>query len=213
MKKPLRHAITGLIVAATLTSCTLLPQRAAQRTFQLPEISLSAMQQHQADLTIRVTTPLAESPLDGTRLLVMPEGSEIKAYSGARWSKPLPSLVRDQMVDGLRQAKLVKAVISDASGAVSDLTLTSELSAFYMDARSKPMTVVVQLDAQLIDQGSKRVIAARRFSVVQPSPKEPVEEVLKGFGVASHTVTRDMVKWLANTIPQVPGETSPAKQP
>ena len=213
MITPMRNMIACAMAATLLTSCTLLPQRAAQRTFQLPEFTVSSAEHKESELTLRVTTPLAESPLDGTRLLVMPGSSEIKAFRGVRWSKPLPSLVQDQLVEGLRQSGMFKAVVSDTSSALTDLALTTELSAFYLDAQNDPATVVLQIDAQVIDQGSKQLVAARRFSASQASRQEPVEEVVKGFGGASQTVTKDILSWLSTVIAKTSGETDQARQP
>lgn len=179
-----------------LNGCTILPERATKSTFMLPAPALSATEQPAVSLTLRVLTPQAETPLNGANILVNPEGQVIQAYGGARWVKPVPLLVRDHWVEGLRQSGFLKAVVSETSDARSDLSLASDLTRFHIRYDQGQPTIVIQLNAQLLESDSRRVLASRHFEVTYSTVDQPVESVIAGFGAASQTATEDLVAWL-----------------
>jgi cholesterol transport system auxiliary component len=213
MNAPLKTGMTALLAAALLAGCTLLPERAAISTFRLPDPQMPTADDAPVPITLRVLTPAATPPLNSTRILVNPRGLEVQAYSGARWSNSPPLLLRDYWIDSLRKNGSLKAVISDASSAGSELSLSSDLTRFQLVYQQGEPAVVVQVDAQLLETDSRRVLAARRFQSRQPVEDQPVEAVIAGFGVASERVTRDMVTWLHSVSRDFYGETDPARPP
>lgn len=204
--------IGALILTATLSGCSVLPERTAKQTFMLSAPYLQAIDQPALPLTIRVLTPAAGSPQDGTRILVNPEGQAIQAYGGARWSKPIPALVRDHWVEGIRQSGSFKAVIGETSQATSDLSLSSDLTRFQVQYPQDQAQVVIRMDAQLLESRSRRVIAARSFSVEQPVADQPVENLVAGFGEASQTITEQLATWLTRVSRDFYEETDRARR-
>ncbi|WP_150913666.1 ABC-type transport auxiliary lipoprotein family protein [Marinobacter halotolerans] len=213
MNPPLKTGIAALLAATLLAGCTLLPERAAISTFRLPDPQMPTADEATVPMTLRVLTPAATPPLNSTRILVNPRGLEVQAYSGARWSNPPPLLLRDYWIDSFRQNGNLKAVISDASSAGSELSLTSDLMRFQLVYNQGEPAVMVQVDAQVLATDSRRVLAARRFQSRQPVEDQPVEAVIAGFAVASERVTRDMVNWLHSVSRDFYGETDPARPP
>ncbi len=195
IRKP-RAALAVSLILVFVSGCSLLPARAAKSTFMLPAPELSPTGQPPAALTLRVLTPHADSPLNGTRILVNPEGQAIHAYGGARWSKPVPILARDHWIEGLRQTGGLKAIVNAASNATSDLSLSSDLTRFQISYLQGVPNVIIQVDAQILEEGSRNVVAARRFRTRQPIDDQPVESVIAGFGTASQTITEELVTWV-----------------
>lgn len=186
----------GFLILTLMSGCTLLPERPTKPTFMLPGPELAEVSQAATPLTLRVLTPQAESPLNGTRILVNPEGHAIQVYGGARWSKLTPALVRDHWIEGLRQSKGLKAVIGASSNATSTLSLGSDLTRFQIEYSQGQAEVVIQLDAQLLESGSNQVLAAQRFLVQQAIDDKPVESIIAGFGAANQLLTEQLVAWV-----------------
>lgn len=207
----LRYAVLLFGVLALASGCSLLPERPARATFMLGAADVTPTDQQPSALTLRVLTPHAESPLSGNSVLVNPRGQAIQAYRGARWSKSMPLLVRDQWVEGLRQSGGLKAVVSETSDAVSDLSLASDLTRFQLHYSDNEPVVVVQLDVQLLETNTRQVIAAQRFRVQQSAADQPVEAVISGFSAASRTLTNNLVAWLLNLSREIYGETDRAR--
>ncbi|MGM0783340.1 MAG: ABC-type transport auxiliary lipoprotein family protein [Pseudomonadota bacterium] len=191
----LAMALSLLMIAGLLTGCSLLPEREPVRLFTLSEPSLSASADATRDLTLRVDTPSAGSPLDGPRLLVMPSPGEFQAYAGARWSDDAPKLVRDYLIEAFRLDGRLAAVVDDTSRARSDATLASHLGAFHSRYREGTPEVVARLEVQLLDESSREVLASRRIEAVVASEDDSLEAVVAAFGRASDALARELVDW------------------
>ncbi|MGM0702346.1 MAG: ABC-type transport auxiliary lipoprotein family protein [Pseudomonadota bacterium] len=191
----LAMALSLLTIAGLLTGCSLLPEREPVRLFTLSEPSLSASADATRDLTLRVDTPSAGSPLDGPRLLVMPSPGEFQAYAGARWSDDAPKLVRDYLIEAFRLDGRLAAVVDDTSRARSDATLASHLGAFHSRYREGTPEVVARLEVQLLDESSREVLASRRIEAVVASEDDSLEAVVAAFGRASDALARELVDW------------------
>ncbi len=91
-------------------------------------------------------------------------------------------------------------VVDDASRARSDATLTSHLSAFHSRYRESGPEVVIRLNAQLLDEGSREVLASRRIEVVELSRGESIEAVVTAFGRATEAMSRQLVDWTLESL-------------
>ncbi|WP_043237534.1 ABC-type transport auxiliary lipoprotein family protein [Stutzerimonas azotifigens] len=191
------HRLLALGLLAALSACSLLPEAEAVRVFGLPEPAIARQAAGPApDGVLRVDTPLASRMLSGPRIAVVPQGSQISSYAGARWSDAAPRLLRDQLIEALRQSGRVASVVSEESNLAADRVLVSDLRAFqarYVDGRPE---VLIRLEAQLAD-GNRQVLASRQFEVRQPSEGEAVEEVVVAFGQASDRLGQALVDWVA----------------
>jgi cholesterol transport system auxiliary component len=186
-----------------LSACTLFPDRPANRIFQLPASTVeeSITDNNPFSTTLRFVTPLAEGPVDSSRILVKPEGNEIKAYQGARWSKKSPVLVRDQLIDAFRRDGRFAGVITGTSPARSDLTMAGELSAFQSEYQDGMPVAMIRLDLHLIDERTRNTLASKRFEYHHPATGEQVEEIVEAFGEASNALAREVIHWTVEQRP------------
>jgi cholesterol transport system auxiliary component len=205
--------LLGMFALTIVSGCSVLPERPAKATFMLPAPDIQQTSDHPIALTLRVLRPHSESPLEGTRILVNPNAQAIKAYAGAKWSKPTPVLIRDHWIDGMRQHGGFKAVVNETSAALSDLSLASDLTRFHIQYHRGQATVFIQLDAQLLDSRSRKIVAAKRFDVEQPIDDQPIDRVIAGFGRANQTLTEKLVAWSVSVSRGIHGETDPARPP
>ena len=197
------RALLCMVVAATLSACTLFPDRPANRIFQLPASTVeeSITDNKPFSTTLRFVTPLAEGPVDSSRILVKSEGNEIKAYQGARWSKKSPVLVRDQLIDAFRRDGRFAGVITGTSPARSDLTMAGELGAFQSEYQDGMPVAMIRLDLHLIDERTRNTLASKRFEYRHPAKGEQVEAVVEAFGEASSALAREVIRWTVEQRP------------
>jgi len=191
----LRQALLLLALTLLFTGCSLVPEREPVRLFTLPEAALPAASSPAQALTLRVDTPSAGAPLDGSRLLVMPRPGELQAYAGARWRDDAPSLLRDYLITAFRRDGRLAAVVDDTSRARSDATLASHLEGFHSRYHDGNPQIVIRLEVQLLDEASREVLASRRMEVVTASRDESVDAVLAAFGRAADRLARELVDW------------------
>lgn len=189
-----RLAVLGLFTV--LAACSVLPESETLRIFLLP--TTPAQQQSSEPTTqqaLRINTPQASRILSSQRIAVVPQGNEISAYGAARWSDAAPVLLRDRLIEAFQRDGRMPSVSNEDVNLYSDLSLHSDLRAFqsvYVDG--KPV-VLITLDARLVDRNDQHTLANRRFEVRQPSDDPNLESVVEAFGLASDTLSRQVLEW------------------
>ena len=194
-----RFALLGLF--SLLAACSVLPESETLRIFLLPtapvEPQASEPTRQQA---LRINTPQASRILASQRIAVVPQGNEISAYGGARWSDAAPVLLRDRLIEAFQRDGRMPSVSNEDANLYADYGLHSDLRAFqsvYVDG--KPV-VLITLDTRLVEVNTQHTLANRRFEVRQPASDTGIEQVVEAFGKASDRLSREVVDWtLANT--------------
>lgn len=198
-----RLALLGLFSA--LAACSVLPESETLRIFLLPttptpqQASEPTMQQ-----SLRINTPQASRILSSQRIAVVPQGNEISAYGGARWSDAAPTLLRDRLIEAFQRDGRMPSVSNEDVNLYADLSLHSDLRAFqsvYIDG--KPV-VVITLDARLVNRNDQQTLANRRFEVRQPAAGADVEQVVEAFGQASDRLSAEVLQWTLSHARQMP---------
>lgn len=187
-----------LALAAALSlaaACSILPQPAPVDMYRLP-VNQASRNAAPLDWSLRLNKPLASEALAGPRIAVVPEGDVISNYKGARWSDPVPLLVRNRLLDGFQRDGRVQRLSADDSNLQADYELVGELQAFQSEYRSGgAVEVVVRYDARLVQGRSQRILASKRFEVHQPLADRQVTAVVAGFGAASDKLAGQVIDW------------------
>jgi len=191
-----------LALAGMLSACTLLPESDPATLHLLPASALERADGPPLEARLRVETPQASALLSGARILVMPEPNRLQAYAGARWSDRTPLLLRDRLVEGLRDRGRLSAH-DDNSPLGADVALVSDLRAFHsvyyqdVDQGVDPglPVAVIRLDATLVEETQRRLLGERRFEAREPSRGTDVQQVVEAFGRAADTLAREVAEW------------------
>jgi len=200
----LRHTLSRLALPGlfcVLAACSVLPASETLRIYLLPTTPVPQKSAEPAtDQALRLNTPQASRILASQRIAVVPEGNQISAYGGARWSDAAPVLLRDRLIEAFQRDGRMPSVSNEDVNLYADLSLHSDLRAFqavYVDGRPE---VLITLDARLVNRDDQHTLANRRFEVRQPSADPSVERVVEAFGAASDRLSRELVDWtLAHT--------------
>ena len=198
-----RFALLGLFSA--VSACSVLPESETLRIFLLP-ITPTPQQANQPALqhALRINTPQASRILSSQRIAVVPQGNEISAYSGARWSDAAPALLRDRLIEAFQRDGRMPSVSNEDVNLHADLSLHSDLRAFqsvYIDGQP---VVLITLDTRLVNRDIQHTLANRRFEVRQPSTGAGVEQVVEAFGLASDRLSAEVLEWTLSHARQLP---------
>ncbi len=201
----LRHTLSRLALPGllcVLAACSVLPASETLRIYLLPTTPVPQKSAEPAtDQALRLNTPQASRILGSQRIAVVPEGNQISAYGGARWSDAAPVLLRDRLIEAFQRDGRMPSVSNEDVNLYADLSLHSDLRAFqavYVDGRPE---VLITLDARLVNRDDQHTLANRRFEVRQPSADPSVERVVEAFGAASDRLSRELVDWtLAHAV-------------
>lgn len=191
----------GLTTAALLLSaCSILPQSETLTVYQLPATKLAqqppAKKGNSPPLSLRIATPYSSQIIDSVRILVVPQASQISAYSGVRWSDPAPVLVRNRLASAFRaDGQFAAVTIDNGSTPDSDFELTGDLAAFQAVYENDAPMVHVHYDASLVQLATNRSIATRSFNITEPVQGKEAPEVVKAFGRAADRLSAEIIEW------------------
>lgn len=193
-----RLALIPLALGLSLLSaCSILPKSEPSNVYLLPAAPAVTNSTATAlDWSLRVAKPQANLVLDSPRIAVVPEGSVISNYQGARWSDNGPVLLRDRLLDGFQADGRIRQLSSDEAQLQADLVLVSDLRAFQSEYQNGKVSVVIRLDVQLVQSSTRKILAARRFDVQQPAGTSAVADVVAAFGQASNRLSAQLVPWV-----------------
>ncbi|MDG9926985.1 MULTISPECIES: ABC-type transport auxiliary lipoprotein family protein [unclassified Pseudomonas] len=197
----IRTLLLPLGLTALLGGCSLLPEAEPVQTYLLPSLQPQAASQAQPlARSLGIGRPQASLVLDSTRIAVVPQGSEISSYKGARWSDPAPALLRDRLLEAFQADGRFAALSSAEQHLQSDFVLAGNLLAFQSEYRDGKPEVVIRFDARLVRADTQRVTASRSFVVRQPSRTVEVPAVVDAFGQASDQLAGQLVEWTTQRI-------------
>lgn len=198
-----RLALMGLLSA--VSACSVLPESETLRIFLLPttptpQQSSEPTLQH----ALRINTPQASRILSSQRIAVVPQGNEISAYGGARWSDAAPALLRDRLIEAFQRDGRMPSVSNEDVNLYADLSLHSDLRAFQSEYVDGKPVVLIKLDTRLVNRNNQHTLANRRFEIRQPSTGTGVEQVVEAFGKASDRLSAEVLEWTLSHARKLP---------
>ncbi|WP_150303229.1 ABC-type transport auxiliary lipoprotein family protein [Pseudomonas saliphila] len=183
-----------------LSACTVLPESDPVTVFEFPAPTMQAAgSSERIDVSLRINTPLTGFALAGPRILVNPDGYELKTYKGARWTDPSPVLLREYIAQSFNQHGVIANVSTDEHGLHADVHLSSNLRRFQV-VYAEGAEVVIELDARLVEAGSLRVLAHHTFISRQPLEDEQLPGVVTAYGQASEALTAELLPWTLQAL-------------
>ncbi|WP_449286936.1 ABC-type transport auxiliary lipoprotein family protein [Marinobacter sp. PE14] len=193
-----------LLGFAFAAGCTVFPNPEPPRVMDLTVIGKVPTAEQAVSASLRVDTPYASEPFNGSLILAKPTAREFRVYEGTRWRDTAPVVVRDTLVSSLRKSGAFTSVITDTNPAQAELTLVTELSAFHSETLEAGTEVVVELHLQMIHNRSRASLCARTIRVAEPAAGTSVDQVVEAFGAAGSNLAARVIEW-ATTCDYPPG--------
>jgi cholesterol transport system auxiliary component len=198
IRRLLARHMPRLLCAVALAACSILPEPTPVDIWLLPAANLPAAATPPRPWSLRLNSPASAGHLAGQRIAVVPVPGQISVYKGVNWHQPLPALVRDRLFDAFRDDGRIAALSTDEQRVFADFELVSDLRAFQSEYHARtenPPEIVIRLDARLLDAGSRRIVASRRFETRTSAHDGTMPEVIRAFGAAADALAGDLVAW------------------
>ncbi len=202
MKQAHRKLLTGAALLSTLwlSACTVFPEAESLTIYQMPAPDMSASSSAPVPLSLRISTPRAGSVLSSPRMVVNPRGNELQNYKGARWTDPVPALLRDHLAQAFEQRGALTAVSTDENAFSADIHMSSDLRRFQVIYGDSGPYALIELNARLIDPTSRNVIAGETFITQQALASEAVSGVVDAFKQASDDLAARLIDWTTSEL-------------
>lgn len=157
-----------------------------------------------------VEEPSAAGGLATQRIALRTNLLELDYFAGSRWTEGAPRLVQTLLVESFENTGKIVAVGRQSIGLRSDFNLKSELREFqaeYINGENAAPSVRVRLNAKIIRQPRREIMASKNFEAVFPARNASMEGIIEAFDEALGKVLKRMVEWTlttANTRPPRP---------
>lgn len=201
---PRKRFALGLLILFGLGACTgLLPGGGP-----LPNLyTLSPKTSFSEDLPnvswqLVVEEPSAAGGLATQNIALRTNMLELQYFAGSRWTEGAPRLVQTLLVESFENTHKIVAVGRQSIGLRSDFNLKSELREFqaeYLDGANAAPTVRVRLNAKIIKQPRREIIASENFEATFPAADASMDSIIEAFDEALGKVLKRMVEWTIRT--------------
>lgn len=197
--------LLGALPLLALAGCLSIGGERTELTVYAPQVTIAADPAWpRLDHTLAIAEPNTSTALDSNRIAVRPTPAQLQVYAGAIWSDTAPALVQSALVEALGDSGRFRAVVRPVDGIASDLLLRLDLRQFeavYASGADAP-TVVVGLQATLLDARGNRVLATRSFRIEEASAGKALPEVVDAFDAALEATAAALAPWLLESAPE-----------
>jgi cholesterol transport system auxiliary component len=143
-----------------------------------------------------VAEPRAISPLNSTRIAVMPTAGEIQTFKGVRWRDASPVLLQQLLIQAFQDSARLSGIGPPTSILHADFALQTDLRDFQAEYRGEKVpTVVIRLNGQLVDNFTGLALASQLFTIEQPCEGTAIPQVFAAFQVALDRLLPQVVAW------------------
>lgn len=191
----LASRLTLALLISLSSACSILPKAENAEVYRLPAAVAAASTSTPVSWSLRVNKPLASDIFNVPRIAVVPQGNQISSYKGARWTDPAPTLLRNRILDAFQRDGRVPRLSADDSNLQADYELVGELQAFQSEYTAQGISVVIRLDARLVEGRTQRILASRHFEVRQPQADKEVPAVVSGLGQVTDRLMAQLLDW------------------
>ena len=188
------------LLTLMLSACSILPPAEPQDVYRLPPSSVTSDQGEGVDISLRLSRPAVNDLLARKRIVVVPEGNRLSVYQGAGWNSPTPQLWRDHLMEAFANDGRIARLSRAEERLQAEIELGGYLRAFQVEYRQGVPEVVIRFDAHLVDTGSRRILASRRFAMREPVEGEQVPAVVEAFGRAGDELAGELIDWTVQVV-------------
>lgn len=188
--------ISAVFVLLFINACTVLPEREPVDLYQLPASSISSHSGEAIAGGLRVLTPDTSDALSGSRLLIL-DNNAFQAWSTARWTAPIPQLWRDWLTDAFWRDGRFTGLSTDSTVLQAERSINGMLRAMHTENINGRATAVIRFDAQLIESGSRTIVASQRFEAREPLDSNTAAATVSALGIAADRLAQELISWAA----------------
>lgn len=170
----MNRAFVGFAVVALLAACAAVQAPDADRsnTYVLEAIPATVAPRPRRDLVLEVSAPRARPGFDTPMMAYTQRPNALEYFARNRWADTPARMLAPLLAQALERSGGFRAVVQAPSSANAELRLDTELVRLQQDFGARPSRVQFTLRAQIIDLGTRRVLASAEFDESEPAASE-----------------------------------------
>ncbi len=143
-----------------------------------------------------IELPVAAAGLDTSRIALQRTPYTLEYYARAAWTDNAPAMVQTLIIESFESTGSILAVGREAIGLRPDYILKTDLREFqaiYFDSDSPAPTILVRMNAKLVQMPERRIVASFTFSQQVPAASNGFEHIIESFDEALGHVIKKIV--------------------
>jgi cholesterol transport system auxiliary component len=153
-------------------------------------------------MQLQIDVPLADAALDSTRIALSRSATTLDYFADSAWTDRLPLLLQTRLLESFQNAHRLIAVAGGTGGAAhGDVVLLVTLRHFEAQyGASGPPQWRIELNADLVSAGDRKVIASRIFTGSVAATENNMTAIVDSADQAWRAVAAQIVDWSADTL-------------
>lgn len=196
----MRNSLTAAALALLITGCSTSAPSISEYTI-IPPYPPHYATGIPADISLRIAPTKSITSLASKEFYYLREPSQTGAYLYSRWSDTPASMIERSLVTSLQERRLFGTLLPASSNASADLTLESELHAFYHRFRQNGSNEgLIDITYRLIATKNTQVIASKRFVIISPSLSADAKGGVNALSNATRDLNQQTALWLETAL-------------
>jgi cholesterol transport system auxiliary component len=143
-----------------------------------------------------VEHPVAAAGLDTARIALQHTPYTLQYYARASWTDNAPAMVQTLLIESFESTGKILAVGREAIGLRPDYILKTDLREFqalYYDTEGPAPTILVRMNAKLVEMPDRRIVASNTFESRVPAASNSFKDIIAAFDEALGQVIKRIV--------------------
>lgn len=150
-----------------------------------------------ANLSLKLTPTKSIDSLASKEFYYLRDTAQIGSYLYSRWADTPASMIDRSLTSSLENRHLFATLLPVTSSAYADVTLESDLHAFYHRFQNNGSSEgYIDITYRYIESKSKKVIASKRFVITTPSLSEDAAGGVHALSDGTRELTDQCTLWL-----------------
>ena len=201
-----RRAALALMMALLGGCSTLLPSPPPPDNIYLLEANPASLPTRstpaaQRGLVLAVSMPRARAGFDTAQMIWVRQAHGLEVYSRNRWADTPARMLAPLLAQALERSGAFHAVVPAPSAVSAALRLDTELIRLQQDFSVHPSRVQFTLNAQLIDIGTRKVVASAEFDETENAATEDAYGGVRAANLALERLLARLAAFCAEHAP------------
>lgn len=193
----------ALLTSGLFSACTVLPKPKEAATIyrlSIPEIRLDGSTAHKK--VVNIEYPTAPKALSGTDITVTPDGRRLAVAANAQWAEPVPSLLRNGLIDVLAANSDVMGIIPKGNTRVPyRLNIdVRRFEAVFDGGPDMAPNAVVQVTLLLTETSKRKLIGSYFIKTQKRASTANISSIVEAQDLAVRDAMQQASNWLSEQL-------------
>lgn len=190
-----------LLLITSLTSCSsiLAPQQQpVMQSYTLTSVSKIKPRGAKSQNTLLVSRTTGSSNLQSQDMLYVTKLYSLEPFTKNQWSATPAQMFFPLLVQSLQNSQHFRAVVTPPFSGKDNIQLNTQVITLQQEFLQNPSRIKMEVNAELINSQSERVIASKRFFATAKAPQNNPYGGVVAANAASRQILQQIVTFVAS---------------